>query len=360
MNKEININNRPISPAAPCFIVAELSGNHNGDYERAVAIIHAAAAAGADAIKLQTYTADTITLDCENEHFHLNRGTIWDGMTLHELYRQAHTPWDWQPRLKEAAEKCGLICISSPFDFSAVDFLAALAMPAYKIASYEIGDIPLIKKAAAQAKPVIIATGIAYPEDIDLALAACKEAGNEDVILLKCTSAYPTPYADCHLRNIPGMAATYDCLVGLSDHTPGSTTALGAVALGAVMVEKHLTLSRMDGGPDAAFSMEPAEFAAMVNDIRILEKALGRAEYCLTEGQIKERSGGRSLFAVRDIKAGERLSAENIRSIRPAVGLPPRHYEAVLGQTAKQDIPRGTPLGEGHISPLSDRHPAMF
>ena len=350
MNKSIRIGERILSADSPCLVVTEMSGNHNGDYGRAVAIIHAAKEAGADAVKLQTYTADTITLDCDSEHFRLNRGTIWDGMTLHALYRGAHTPWEWQPRLKEEAEKCGLLCFSSPFDFSAVDFLAALDMPAYKIASYEIADIPLIKKTAALGKPVIIATGIAYRDDISLALSACRDAGNEDVILLKCVSAYPTPYEDSNIRHIPTLTTEYDCLVGLSDHTAGGTVALGAVALGAVMVEKHLTLRRSDGGPDAAFSLEPSELAAMISEIRILEKALGRSEYSLSERQIKEREGGRSLFAVRDIAAGEIFTDENIRSIRPAAGLAPRRYEQILGQAARVDIPRGSPLDESHLS----------
>jgi N-acetylneuraminate synthase/pseudaminic acid synthase len=237
-----------------------------------------------------------------------------------------------------------LLCFSTPFDFTAVDFLVELNMPAYKIASYEINDIPLIRKVAAKKKPLIIATGIAFPEDIGLALQTCRDEGNEDVILLKCTSAYPTPYEDAHIKNIPTMAEEFDCLTGLSDHTLGSAVALGAVALGAVLVEKHLTLKRSDGGPDAAFSMEAEEFIAMVKEIRQLEAALGRSEDTLTEQQVKEREGGRSLFAVRDIAAGEALTPENIRSIRPAAGLPPQHYEEILGKTATRDIPYGTPL----------------
>jgi N-acetylneuraminate synthase/pseudaminic acid synthase len=344
MNKSITIKDRTISADTPTFIVAEISGNHNHDYSRAVAIIHAAKEAGADAVKLQTYTPDTITLACDNEYFQLKRGTIWDGVTLHELYQTAYTPWEWQPRLKEEAEKCGLLCFSTPIDLTSVAFLAELDMPAYKIASYEINDIPLIRQAAAQGKPLIIATGVAYPDDIYLALQTCYETGNEDVIVLKCTSSYPTPYEGSNLRNIPPMAGEYDCLVGLSDHTLGSVAALGAVALGAVMVEKHLTLRRSDGGPDAAFSMETAEFAAMVSQIRDLEKALGRHEYTLTPAQIREREGARSLFVARDIAAGETLTPENIRSVRPAVGLHPRHYEEVLGKTAIRDLAYGTPL----------------
>jgi N-acetylneuraminate synthase/pseudaminic acid synthase len=265
-------------------------------------------------------------------------------MTLQALYQTAYTPWEWQFGLQQEATKRGLICFSTPFDFTAVDFTVELKMPAYKIASYEINDIPLIRKVAAQKKPMIIATGIAYPADISLALATCREVGNEDVIMLKCVSSYPTPYEDANIKNIPTMAAEYDCLTGLSDHSLGSAVALGAVALGAVMVEKHLTLKRSDGGPDAAFSMEATEFADMVKEIRHLEAALGRSEYTLTEKQVKEREGARSLFAVCDIAAGEALTPENIRSIRPAAGLPPQHYEEILGKTATRDIPRGTPL----------------
>ena len=344
MEKSIKIGHRTIREGGPVFIVAELSGNHNGDYGRAVAIIHAAKEAGADAVKLQTYTPDTITLDCDNEHFKLNRNTIWDGVSLHTLYQTAFTPWEWQPRLKEEAEKIGLVCFSSPFDFTAVDFMAELKMPAYKIASYEINDVPLIRRAAAQKKPIIFATGIAYPEDISLALKTCREEGNDDIIILKCVSAYPTSFEDVNLRNISFLMNEYGCLTGLSDHTPGGAVALGAVALGAVMVEKHLTLRRADGGSDAAFSMEPSEFAEMVTGIRELEQALGHSEYILTQAQINEREGARSLFVVRDIAAGEPLSPENIRSIRPAAGLHPRHYEEILGKPATRDIVRGTPL----------------
>ena len=348
MNKSIKIANRVISAETPAFIVAEISGNHNGDYHRAVDIIHAAKEAGVDAVKLQTYTADTITLDCDNEHFKLNHGTIWDGTTLHNLYREAYTPWEWQPKLKEEAEKCGLICFSSPFDFTAVDFLTELDMPAYKIASFEINDIPLIRKAARTMKPIILATGIASPEDLSLALKACYDEGNKDVVILKCVSAYPASFEDIHLRTIPTLATDYDCLIGLSDHSPGATVAVGAICFGAVMIEKHLTLSRADGGPDSAFSMEPHEFASMVSQIRDLEKALGRSDYALTTKQIQERESSkylsRSLFAVCDIKAGETFTPANIRSIRPGIGLAPRYYEEVLGKNATCDIKRGTPL----------------
>ena len=344
MNKSFKIGNRIVGEDAPAFIVAEVSANHNQDYNRAVEIIHAAAEAGADAVKLQTYTADTITIDCDDDCFQIKEGTIWDGTTIYKLYSEAYTPWEWQPRLIEEAKKLGLECFSSPFDLTSVDFLSKLDVPAYKIASYEINDIPMIRKIAALHKPMIFATGIAYPEDIALALDTCKAEGNEDIILLKCVSSYPTPYEDVNLRVIPTLAKTYDCIAGISDHTMGSIVSAGAVALGAKMVEKHLTLRRADGGPDGAFSMEPEEFATMVRDIRTLEKALGTDEYVLTDTQKLEHNGSRSLFVVKDIKAGEVLTPDNIRSIRPGIGMHTKHYEEVLGRHAKSDLKKGTPL----------------
>ena len=344
MNKSFKIGNRIVGEDAPAFIVAEVSANHNQDYNRAVEIIHAAAEAGADAVKLQTYTADTITIDCDDDCFQIKEGTIWDGTTLYKLYSEAYTPWEWQPRLIEEAKKLGLECFSSPFDLTSVDFLSKLDVPAYKIASYEINDIPMIRKIAALHKPMIFATGIAYPEDIALALDTCKAEGNEDIILLKCVSSYPTPYEDVNLRVIPTLAKTYDCIAGISDHTMGSIVSAGAVALGAKMVEKHLTLRRADGGPDGAFSMEPEEFATMVRDIRTLEKALGTDEYVLTDTQKLEHNGSRSLFVVKDIKAGEVLTPDNIRSIRPGIGMHTKYYDEVLGRHAKSDLKKGTPL----------------
>lgn len=344
MNKEIKIGKRTISESSPVFIVAELSANHNHDYGRAVELIHAAKEAGADAVKLQTYTADTITIDCDDDCFQINEGTIWDGTTLYKLYSEAYTPWEWQPRLKEEAEKLGMECFSSPFDFTSVDFLEKMDVPAYKIASYEINDIPLIRKIAKLHKPVIFATGIAYPEDIERALTVCREEGNEDVVLLKCVSAYPTPYEEVNLNIIPTLAKTYDCLTGLSDHTMRTVVSVGSIALGAKMIEKHLTLRRADGGPDSAFSMEPEEFAEMVKDIRIMEKALGSSEYQLTDTQKLEHGGSRSLFVVKDISPGEILTPENIRSIRPGNGLHTMYYEEVLGRKAKTFLKKGTPL----------------
>lgn len=344
MNKEIYIGSRRISADSPTFIVAEMSANHLQDYDRAVRIIHAAKEAGADAIKLQTFTADTITFDSDAEPFQNREGTLWDGTTLHQLYREASLPWEWHPKLMDEAKKLGLICFSSPFDFTAVDFMEELNMPAYKIASYEINDIPLIRKIAKLHKPMIFATGIARLEDIERALAVCQEEGNEDVILLKCVSGYPTPYEDVNLRVIPTLERTFDCITGLSDHTMGWAVATGAIALGARMVEKHLTLSRADGGPDGAFSMEPAEFKAMADNIRILEKALGSSAYRLTEVQRLERKDSRSLFVVKDIEKGEAFTAENVRSIRPGCGLHTMYYEEILGRKASCAIRKGTPL----------------
>ena len=343
MNKNITIGQTRVGKDAPTFIVAEMSGNHLQDYDRAIRIIHAAKEAGADAIKLQTYTADTITIDAPQDCFQI-KGSIWDGMTFHKLYQEAYTPWEWQPRLMEEAEKLGLICFSSPFDFTAVDFMEQMKMPAYKLASYEINDIPLIRKIAKLHKPIIFATGIAEFEDLDLALSVCKEEGNEDIVLLKCVSAYPTPYELINLNTIPTLAKKYNCIMGLSDHSMGSAVAVASVALGARVVEKHLTLSRADGGPDGAFSMEPHEFKQMCNDIRIVEKALGSSTYQLTPEQVKEKGESRSLFVVRDMKAGEHFTPDNCRSIRPGIGLHTKYYEDILGKTASRDIEKGTPL----------------
>ncbi len=344
MKKEIRIGSRTLSHSSPVFVVAEVSANHNQDYGRALEIIHAAAGAGADAVKMQTYTADSITIDCDDPCFQIKEGTIWDGLTLYRLYSQASTPWEWQPRLKEEANRLGMEWFSSPFDLASVDFLAGMDVPAFKIASYEINDIPLIRKAARLHKPMIFATGIAYPEDIGRALDTCREEGNEEVILLKCVSSYPTPYEEINLNMIPTLSRTWDCLTGISDHTMGTIVSASSVALGVRMVEKHLTLRRSDGGPDSSFSMEPEEFAQMVRDIRIMEKALGQSEYALTETQKLERGDSRSLFVVKDIAAGEVLTPENIRSIRPADGLHTMYYEDVLGKRARTFLKKGTPL----------------
>lgn len=344
MKKQFQIGTHTVGENSPVFIVAEISANHNQDYGRAVEIIHAAKEAGADAVKLQTYTADTITIDCDAPCFQINEGTIWDGTTLYRLYQEAYTPWEWQPRLMEEANRLGMECFSSPFDFTSVDFLEEMKVPAYKLASYEINDIPLIRKIARLHKPMIFATGIAYPSDIQRALSVCREEGNEEVFLLKCVSSYPTPYEAVNLRVIPTLAKTYDCLTGISDHTMGTIVSAGAVPLGAKMVEKHLTLRRSDGGPDDSFSMEPEEFRRMTEEIRILEKALGSSEYVLTETQKLEHGGSRSLFVVQDIPEGGLLTPENIRSIRPGCGLHTMYYEEVLGKQAKHFLKKGTPL----------------
>ena len=349
MKKKIKIGNRYVGEGERTFLVAEVSANHLQDYGRAEAIIRAAKEAGADAVKLQTYTPDTITLDCDNDYFQITQGTIWDGTTLHKLYEEAYTPWEWQPKLMELANGLGMECFSSPFDATAVDFMREMDMPAYKVASFEINDIPLIRRIARIGKPIIFATGIAYLEDIERALAVCKEEGNEQVILLKCTSTYPSPYEAMNLKVIPHMAETFDCLAGLSDHSMGTAVAVAGVALGAKMVEKHLTLSRADGGPDAAFSMEPEEFRKMAEEIRIVEKALGRVTYELTEKQKKSREDGRSLFVVEDIGKGEIFTEENVRSIRPAFGMHTMYYDEVIGKKARVDIAKGTPLDWKYI-----------
>lgn len=344
MKKEIQIGSHLIGDGCPCFVIAEMSANHLMDFNRAVKIMEAAKKAGADAIKLQTYTPDTITLNSEKPYFQITQGTIWDGTTLYKLYQQAYTPWEWQPELNRIAGEMGLVCFSSPFDASAVNFMEEMQMPAYKIASFEITDIPLVRQAAATGKPVIFSTGIAHKEDIALALETCLAEGNEQVVLLKCTTAYPSPYEDINLNAIRMLTRDFDCICGLSDHTMGQTIAVGAVAMGAKVIEKHLTLSRADGGADAAFSMEPEEFQEMVEQIRIVEKALGHETYELTEKQLNSRQHSRSLFVVKDVKAGENFTPENIRSVRPADGLHTKHYEQVMGMRAAEDIEAGEPL----------------
>ena len=344
MNKKIFLGDHLICEEAPAFIIAEMSANHLMDFDRAVAIMRAAKESGADAIKLQTYTPDSITLNCDDPCFQITQGTIWDGTTLYKLYETAYTPWEWQPELKKIAEEMGLIFFSSPFDLSSVDFLEKMDVPAYKVASPEINDIPFLKKIAQTGKPIIISTGVAYMADIELALRTCKEAGNEQVILLKCTSTYPAPYEDINLKTIPSMRETFDCIVGLSDHTMGVAVAGAGVALGAKVIEKHLTLRRADGGADAAFSMEPAEFKEMADHIRMIEKAMGKVTYDLTNKQKRSREHSRSLFVAKDMKAGEIFTSENLRSVRPAFGLHTMYYEEILGKKITRDAKLGTPL----------------
>ena len=341
---EIKIANKSVGEGHSVFIVAEMSANHLQKFDLAVKIIKEAKRVGADAVKLQTYTPDTITIDSDKEYFRIKQGTLWDGKTFYELYKEAYTPWEWQPRLKEIAEEEGLILFSTPFDKTAVDFLEEMGVPAYKVASFEITDIPLIEYIASKGKPVIISTGIATLSDIEEAVNACRRVGNDQIILLKCTSAYPTPIEEANLRTIPNLAETFGVLSGLSDHTLGISVPIAAVALGAVMIEKHFTLDRSLGGPDAAFSLEPDEFAQMVKHVREVEKALGKITYELTEKQKKGREFARSLFVVKDMKKGEIFTEENVRSIRPGYGLPPKYLKDVLGKKATKDIEKGTPL----------------
>lgn len=344
MDKKLIIDGREISQTAPSYIIAEMSANHLMDKDRAMRIIDAAADAGADAIKLQTYTADTITIDCDNEYFQIKQGTIWDGTTLHKLYQEAYTPWEWQADLMAHAKERGIACFSSPFDPTAVDFLESIGCPAYKVASFEITDIPLIRKIARLGKPVIMSTGISEMADIERAVNACKEEGNTQVALLKCTSSYPAPYEEINLRTIPNMAEAFDVVTGLSDHTMGHDVAVASIALGAKVIEKHLTLARADGGADAKFSMEPQEFKEMVDGIRNVEKALGRVTYDLTAKGRKNREFSRSLFVVEDIPAGGTITEKNVRSIRPGFGMHPMYLGDVMGRTVPNGAVKGTPL----------------
>ncbi len=339
-----NISNRKIGLNESTFIIAELSANHLQNLNLAVDTIKAMKESGADAVKLQTYTPDTITIDSDNQYFHIDQGTIWDGKTLYQLYQEAYTPWEWQPKLKKIAEDLGLICFSSPFDKKSVDFLEEMNVPAYKVASFEITDIPLIEYIASKGKPVIISTGIATLADIEEAVNVCRRMGNDQIALLKCTSAYPAPLEESNLRTIPNLADTFNTVVGLSDHTLGISAPLASVALGAKIIEKHFIIDRKMGGPDAAFSMEPDEFKSMVGAVRDVEKALGNVNYDLTEKTTKSRDFSRSLFVVQDIKAGESLTEENVRSIRPGFGLHPRHFRQIIGKKVRTDIKRGTPL----------------
>ena len=340
----IKICNRGIGDNYPAFIVAELSANHIQRYDIAVKTLKAAKDAGADAVKLQTYTPDTITINCNNKYFKINHDTIWDGKTLYNLYKEAYTPWEWQPKLKKIADNLGIILFSTPFDKTSVDFLEKINVPAYKIASFEITDIPLIEYVASNGKPVIISTGIAELKDIKEAVNACRRMKNKQIALLKCTSAYPAPVEEINLKTIPDMKKRFDVVAGLSDHTLGTSVPLAAVTLGAKIIEKHIILDRKLGGPDAAFSLEPAELKKMVDSIREVEKALGKINYELTESTKRNREFSRSLFVVKDIKAGEIFTEDNIKSIRPGFGLHPKYFKNVLGKKSKIDIKKGTPL----------------
>lgn len=346
------IDGRPIGGHPPrTFIIAELSANHGGRLETALAIVRAAAEAGVDAIKLQTYRPDTITIDHDGEPFRIASGTVWDGRTLYELYEEAHTPWDWHAPIRDEALRLGLTWFASPFDDTAVDLLESLGVPAYKIASFEIVDIGLIRRVASTGKPMIISTGMATLAEIEEALTTAREAGATEIALLKCTSAYPAPPDEVDLRTIPHLADAFGVPVGLSDHTMGIAVPVAAVAVGATIVEKHVTLRRADGGPDSGFSLEPRELTEMVAQIRVVEQALGSVSYVPTARESGSRSLRRSLFVVQDMVAGEPFTATNVRSIRPGQGLHTRHLPDVLGRHASRDIARGTPLRWDLLAP---------
>jgi pseudaminic acid synthase len=344
LSAEITIAGRRVGLALPTYVIAEVSANHNQSFDQAVRILHAARDAGADAVKLQTYTADTITICSDKECFRIKGGTLWDGRTLHDLYQQAFTPWEWQPKLKEVADQLGMHLFSSAFDESAVDFLEQMNVPAHKVASFELVDIGLIQKMARTGKPLIISTGMASEDEIVEAVEAARNAGAIQIALLKCTSAYPAPPQDANLRTIAAMAHRFGCPVGLSDHTMGVAVPVAAVALGANIIEKHLCLRRAHGGPDAAFSLEPEEFRAMVDAVRTAEKSLGKVQFSAGPSESGSRKFRRSLFVVEDIKKGELFTNANVRSIRPSDGLHPRYLSEVLGKHAACDLERGTPL----------------
>ncbi len=339
----VSIAGRRIGAGEPPFVIAELSANHNGSLERAFAIMESAKKAGADAVKIQTYTADTITIDHDGPGFRIEGG-LWAGKTLHALYQEAHTPWEWHPALFAKGRELGLVVFSSPFDASAVDFLESLSAPAYKIASFELVDLPLIRKCAATGKPLIMSTGMADLKEIGEAVETARGAGAREIVLLHCTSGYPTPPEDSDLQTIPHLANAFGVPVGLSDHTPGIGAALAAVALGATVIEKHFTLSRADGGPDSAFSLEPAELASLCANARIAWQALGAIRYDKTQSERGNAQFRRSLYVVADMKAGEALTAKNLRSIRPGYGLAPKFFDLLLGKRVNRDVKRGTPM----------------
>jgi len=346
--RTIEIAGRKLGKGQPVYIVAEMSANHNQDYKAAVEILKAAQKAGADAVKLQTYTADTLTIPCKNKYFQIKDGP-WAGRTLYELYQEACTPWEWQPKLKKIADRLGIALFSTPFDETAVDFLEEMNVPCYKIASFELVDIPLIQKAAATGKPLIMSTGMATLSEIKEAVNAAREAGSGRIVLLKCNSAYPAPPEEMNLATIPHMAETFDVPVGLSDHTLGIAVPVAAACLGAVMIEKHFTLSRKKKGPDSFFSIEPGELKEMAQAVRTVEKAVGKVSYSIGGKQESSRIFRRSLFVVKDVKKGDKLTHENVRSIRPGHGLPPKHLEEIVGKHARCDLSSGTPLSWDHI-----------
>lgn len=343
------IGEKEVGANFPVFIIAELSANHLGDFNLAVETIKAMKESGADAVKMQTYTPDTMTLDCDNDYFKIRQDTVWDGSTFYELYDDAYLPWEWQPKLKKIAEKLGLIAFSSPFDKTSVDFLEKMDVPAYKIASFEITDIPLIETVASCGKPVIISTGIAEFSDIKLAIETCKKQDNHQIALLKCTSSYPAPIESTNLKTIPHMAETFKTVVGLSDHSLEPVVPLGAVALGAKIIEKHFILDRKMGGPDSKFSLEPDEFNSMVNSVRTLETAMGKVSYELDDATRSSRDFSRSLFVVEDVKKGEHISQDNVRPIRPGFGLHPQYLKEISGKKFSKNLKKGTPLRWDHV-----------
>jgi N-acetylneuraminate synthase len=355
MEPQLSIGDRKIGAGRPTYIIAELSANHGQDFDQAVRLVRAAKEAGADAVKLQTYTADTLTIRSDRPEFRVGGGTLWDGRTLHDLYCEAYTPWDWQPRLKGLADQLGIALFSTPFDPSAVEFLERMNVPAYKVASFELVDLPLIERIARTGKPMIMSTGMATLAEIAEAVDAARHEGATAIALLKCSSAYPAPPEEINLRTIAHLSEAFGVPAGLSDHTLGIAVPVAAVALGATIVEKHFTLSRAMPGPDSAFSLEPDEFKAMVDAIRTVEKALGRIHYGLGRKEEASRAFRRSLFAVQDVKAGERFTTDNVRSIRPGHGLPPKYLAAVLGRTATASIARGTPLSWDLVGGNGDR-----
>ena len=329
------------------YIIAEMSANHGGNLGNALEIVRQVAGTGADCLKIQTYTADSLTIDCDNDYFRI-KGGLWDGYKLHDLYKSAYTPYEWQKRIKEECERWGLDFLSTPFDKEAVDFLDDLGCEAYKIASFEMVDTPLIEYAASKGKPMIISCGMGTPEEIQDALDACKKAGNDKVVLLKCCSEYPANWADMHLANIPDMKERYGTYIGLSDHSPGSCAAVAGVALGACVIEKHVKLDGINSA-DSDFSMTIEEFGKMVTDIRNAQKAVQGPDYELTEGEKSSTVFRRSIFAIKDIKAGDKFSEENIRVIRPGYGIAPKHFAGLLGNESVRDIKRGEPLTEEDI-----------
>jgi pseudaminic acid synthase len=343
--KTIHIGNREVGGNNPCFIIAELSANHGKDINIAIETIRAAKKTGADAIKLQTFTPDTITLDIKREEFLINHGTLWDGKYLHELYKETYLPWEWHKELFKVAEEEGLLCFSSPFDLTAVDFLETLNVPAYKIASPEILDIPLIRACARTGKPIIISTGIASIEDINLAVQTCLLEGNDQIVLLKCTTSYPAPIEDANLRTIPNLINTFDVIAGLSDHTLGIVAPVVSVALGGKVIEKHFILDRSIGGADASFSLDTKQFKEMVEAVRDAELSLGKISYKLKEkASALSKLASRSLFISKDVKKGDKVTKDNIKSIRPGNGLHPKHYDSLIGKEFVKDANFGTPL----------------